>query len=200
VANCDRKSECDPDNWGKQYSESERCPLNVCCSKYGFCGTTKEFCGDKKVNRPGPCKNKGISRVVGYYEGWARNRPCNSFMPEQIPAGVYTHLNYAFATINPKTFEVGAATKQDDLMQKRLVDMKKLNHDLKVFVAIGGWAFNDPGPTATTFSDIARSAENTEKFIKSLIPFLAHYGFDGLDLDWYAASMLLVRDSLVTDG
>jgi GH18 family chitinase len=43
--------------------------------------------------------------VVGYYEGWSPNRPCNKFYPEQLPVGVYTHLNFAFASIDPVTFE-----------------------------------------------------------------------------------------------
>jgi chitinase len=53
-----------------------------------------------------------------------------------------------------------------------------------VFIAIGGWTFNDPGPTATTFSDIARSETNTNAFIKSLTSFMATYDFDGVDIDW----------------
>jgi len=44
-------SECDP-GWGANWSAHEKCPLNVCCSKFGFCGTTEEFCGNKKVNKP----------------------------------------------------------------------------------------------------------------------------------------------------
>lgn len=37
TSSCDQKSECDP-GWGAQWSQAENCPLNVCCSKYGFCG------------------------------------------------------------------------------------------------------------------------------------------------------------------
>lgn len=51
---------------------------------------------------------------------------------------------------------------------KRLTDLKKADPDLKVFIAIGGWTFNDPGPTRTVFSDIARSEANQKKFIASL--------------------------------
>ena len=31
----------------------ERCPLNVCCSEFGFCGTTAEFCGGECQNNCG---------------------------------------------------------------------------------------------------------------------------------------------------
>ncbi|KAK1145844.1 hypothetical protein N8T08_003790 [Aspergillus melleus] len=184
VSTCDAKSECDPGDWGSAYAESSKCPLNVCCSKYGFCGTTKEFCGNKKVRRPSCGKGHPISRVVGYYEGWSPNRPCNPFYPEQIPPNVYTHLNYAFATINPDTFEVGPVSKAEGALMKRLTALKRAQTSLRVNIAIGGWTFNDVGPTATTFSDIARSEANQKRFFKSLISFMATYGFDGVDIDW----------------
>ena len=44
---------------------------------------------------------------------------------------------------------------------------------------------NDPEqPTATTFSDLAGSTANQQKFFASLIAFMSHYGFDGVDIDW----------------
>ncbi|KAH2160802.1 hypothetical protein KXW37_009822, partial [Aspergillus fumigatus] len=183
VAGCDNKSYCDPGGFG-EFAEVAKCPLNVCCSKFGFCGMTKEFCGDKKVTRPSCSKTGSLNRVVGYYEGWTVKRPCNVFYPEQIPLGVYTHLNYAFATVNPETFEVLPGSAYETKLMKRLTDLKKIDPDLKVFIAIGGWTFNDPGPTATVFSDLARSEEKQKAFFKSLISFMSTYNFDGVDLDW----------------
>lgn len=122
--------------------------------------------------------------MIGYYEGWSQDRPCNKFYPEQIPTGIYTHLNFAFASINPTTFQVAPASGSDLEMYKRLTNLKRADPDLKVYIAIGGWTFNDPGPTATTFSDIARSEANTKKFTQSLVSFLSTYNFDGVDLDW----------------
>ncbi|KAF7137044.1 hypothetical protein CNMCM5793_006895 [Aspergillus hiratsukae] len=183
VAGCDSKSYCDPGGFG-QFAEVSKCPLNVCCSKFGFCGMTEEFCGDKKVTRPSCSKSGSLNRVVGYYEGWTVKRPCNVFYPEQIPMGVYTHLNYAFATVDPVTFEVLRGSDYETKLMKRLTDLKKIDPDLKVFIAIGGWTFNDPGPTATVFSDLAASEENQQAFFKSLISFMSTYNFDGVDLDW----------------
>ncbi|EOD44207.1 putative class v protein [Neofusicoccum parvum UCRNP2] len=184
VANCDEKAYCDPGNYTTKFAEVENCPLNVCCSKWGFCGLTEEFCGDKKVTHKTCDKSGGVSRVVGYYESWSSQRSCNTFMPEQIPAGVYTHLNFAFATIDPVTFEVRPASSGDAELYRRLTALKRKDPGLKVFIALGGWTFNDPGPTATTFSDIARSEANQKAFFKSLISFMATYDFDGVDLDW----------------
>ncbi|KAH7354207.1 hypothetical protein B0T11DRAFT_357537 [Plectosphaerella cucumerina] len=185
VAGCDAKTYCDPGGYGSQYAEITKCPLNVCCSKFGYCGLTKEFCGNKPVPRP-QCSisSTPMRRVVGYYEGWATGRACNQFTPETIPNGVYTHLNYAFASIDPKTFRIVPAASADPDLFRRLVRKKEIDPNLKVFIAIGGWAFNDPGPTVTTFSDIARSEANQRTFISSLVSFMNTYGFDGVDIDW----------------
>ncbi|KAH7202902.1 uncharacterized protein BKA55DRAFT_600509 [Fusarium redolens] len=183
-SDCDRKSECNP-GFGSKWAEEDKCPLNVCCSKHGYCGTTKDFCGSKKVKRPSCSKSRGVERVVGYFEGWARTRPCNTFWPEQIPIGLYTHINFAFATINPKTFLVEMKDKDNDgNLYERLTALKKKDPDLKIYLAIGGWAFNDPGKTATTFSELATSQDSQSKFINSLQSFMSQYDFDGLDLDW----------------
>ncbi|CAN9170859.1 unnamed protein product [Alternaria alternata] len=146
--------------------------------------TTEDFCGDKKVDHKVCSKNNGNARIVGYYEGWAPNRPCNVFWPEDIPIGLYTHINFAFATIDPKTFKVAPSSKTDVDLYKRLMLHKQKDPGLKVFIAIGGWTFNDPGPTATTFSDLAASVPRQKTFIDSLLSFMSTYGFDGLDLDW----------------
>ncbi|KAF5591845.1 class V chitinase [Fusarium pseudocircinatum] len=184
VAGCDAKGECDPGGFGSKFANHTKCPLNVCCSKHGYCGTTKDFCGKKTVNRPS-CSAKGpMRRVVGYIEGWASTRSCDSFRPSNIPDGVYTHINFAFASIDPKTFQIVPASSKDPALYRELTRKKKIDPKLKVFIAIGGWAFNDPGPTVTTFSDIARSDANQRTFIKSLISFMATYGFDGIDIDW----------------
>ncbi|EWZ28763.1 hypothetical protein FOZG_17475 [Fusarium oxysporum Fo47] len=104
--------------------------------------------------------------------------------PSDIPDGVYTHINFAFASIDPKTFQIIPASSKDPQLYRELARKKKIDPNLKIFIAIGGWAFNDPGPTITTFSDIARSDANTRTFIKSLISFISTYDFDGVDIDW----------------
>ncbi|KAJ5639539.1 Chitinase II [Penicillium longicatenatum] len=184
VTGCDSKAECDPGEYGLEFADAEKCPLNVCCSKFGFCGVTEEFCGNKTVDRGHCSESGGLDRVVGYFEGWASRRPCNRFWPENIPGGVYSHINFAFATIDPETFEVKPADDRDIELYSRVTVLKKGDPNLKVFIAIGGWTFNDPGPTQTVFSDIAGSEENQKKFFSSLLSFMSTYDFDGIDLDW----------------
>ncbi|ETS75312.1 hypothetical protein PFICI_12256 [Pestalotiopsis fici W106-1] len=183
ISDCGRKSQCNP-GYGAKWSQKDKCPLNVCCSKHGYCGTTKLFCGDKKVSHKTCSKTNGNTRIIGYFEGWASNRPCNVFWPEQIPVGLYTHINFAFATIDPVSFKVLPVSDNDVALYKRLTHLKQKDPDLRVFIAIGGWTFNDPGPTATTFSDLAASVPRQKAFIESLVSFMSTYGFDGVDLDW----------------
>ncbi|KAF4984898.1 hypothetical protein FDECE_17002 [Fusarium decemcellulare] len=182
-SDCDRKSECNP-GFGKEWAKRNACPLNVCCSKHGYCGTNKDFCGTKKVKRPSCSKGGDMERVVGYFEGWAKNRPCEIFWPEQIPIGLYTHINFAFGTINPNTFILEADEPEDKDMYERLMLLKKKDKNLKIYLAIGGWTFNDPGPTAKVFSDLAASAARQRSFFNSVMSFMATHKFDGLDLDW----------------
>lgn len=38
---------------------------------------------------------------IGYYESWSYTRQCDSWKPQDIDAGAWTHINYAFALIGP---------------------------------------------------------------------------------------------------
>ncbi|KAF2182131.1 glycoside hydrolase family 18 protein [Zopfia rhizophila CBS 207.26] len=106
-------------------------------------------------------------------------------MNRAIPYGTYTHINFAFATINPRTLEIDIGNANTKDMLERIGSLKLLQPDLEIWVAVGGWSFNDPWqPTHTTFSDIASSKESQDRFIKSVMRFMATYGFDGIDIDW----------------
>ena len=186
VAGCNATAQCDPGTFGADYVQLQKCPLNVCCSKFGYCGSTAEFCGSKSVRRPSCAVNSDTSmkRVVGYYEGWAARRVCQAYMPENVPLGVYTHLNFAFAGIDPTTYHIVPAQDEDVALYTRLTDLKKSDSALKVFIAIGGWTFNDPGATFRTFSELAADETKQKAFFVSLISFLNTYNFDGVDIDW----------------
>ncbi|KAL2211280.1 chitinase [Sarocladium strictum] len=182
---CDRKSQCNPGWSSSRFSEQDDCPLNVCCSEHGFCGYTDEFCKDDKVDRPSCSNGHPVDRVIGYWESWSTSqRSCMSMAPETIPYGQFTDIIFSFATINPETFRISPGNKATDSMMARIGAMKLIQPGLKIWIAIGGWAFNDPGPTQTTFSDIARSASNTETFLESLVSLMNKYNFDGVDIDW----------------
>jgi chitinase len=95
-------------------------------------------------------------------------------------------VNYAFAYIDPKSFEITTMDAQTPTSTfDDVVSLKGLKPDLKIFVSIGGWTFSD-NDTATqpVFGNIARSSSNRQKFVDNLLKFMTGYGFDGVDLDW----------------
>ncbi|KAH6871039.1 hypothetical protein B0T10DRAFT_417778 [Thelonectria olida] len=193
TSNCDAKAQC-----GKYAAKGEtKCPLNVCCSEFGFCGTTSEFCNSKCQSNCGqPSVPSGKSahpvreKVIAYYEAWADRRSCRPFSPSQIPTSALTHVNFAFAYIDPDTFEVTTMDSKTpaDLFQEvtAIKSMKSgLGDPVEVWVAIGGWTFsNNDTDTQPLLGKIAKSSDNREKFAKNLIAFMTLYGFDGVDLDW----------------
>ncbi|KAI5919754.1 glycoside hydrolase [Camillea tinctor] len=184
TSQCGAKSDCDP-GWGAEYSSAENCPLNVCCSEFGFCGTTEAFCGDNKVKKPSCSGSSSNQRTIGYYEGWSITRACDGMYPENIPVGAYTHLNYAFAFVDPVSFAVAPMSETDKDLWPRFTRLKEDNAGLKTFISVGGWTMNDPDqPTARTLSNLAASQDAQQKFFKSLISFMTTYGFDGVDIDW----------------
>lgn len=183
---CDRKAQCDPGGWGSKYVNYTKCPLNVCCSKFGFCGMTSEFCGDKVVkHQTCDVSTQTIKRVIGYYEGWAPTRSCHRMNPENIPLGVYTHINFAFASVAEPSFQTIPSSAEGVELWKRVMMLKQSDPNVKIWLAIGGWTFNDPDQiTKTTFSDIVSSTANQDKFITALVFLMTSFGFDGVDIDW----------------
>ena len=58
-------------------------------------------------------------RTIGYYQGSnTRDRLCNKIAPKDIVSTGYTHLYYAFASINPNTFTVTPADPGDVALYK----------------------------------------------------------------------------------
>lgn len=105
--------------------------------------------------------------------------------PDEIPLGYYTHLNYAFAYIDPITFRVAKMDSTVGSLYQNVTELKGKQPGLQVWLTIGGWSFNDPGPTATTFSHLIASELAQREFFASLISVLTVNSFDGVDIDWY---------------
>ncbi|KAH7035724.1 putative chitinase [Microdochium trichocladiopsis] len=182
---CSWKSECDP-GWGIQWSNMSSCPLNVCCSDYGFCGTTLDFCNGRMIAKPECAITAGTSdkRTIGYYEGWNAQRACGHMAPDEIPLGYYTHIFYSFALIDPHSFHVAPMDSETASHYDEVTSLKAKQPGLEVWIAIGGWAMNDPGPFRTAFSDMAKSTASQDAFFDSLVSFMLQHNFDGVDIDW----------------
>ncbi|KAJ6018170.1 class V chitinase [Penicillium sp. IBT 35674x] len=196
ISNCNATAPC-----GEYAVSGEgNCPLNVCCSQYGFCGTTSDFCGTGCQNGYGSCGAvdaptcSGSSAVngrrIGYYESWANDpssRLCDLRSPEDIELVGLTHLNFAFTFFDPSTFEISPMTSAAAELYNSFTGLKQKSQGLKTWISVGGWSFNDAGnspDTQTAFSTMASSSANRRKFIAALHNFMESYGFDGVDIDW----------------
>ncbi|KAJ4261803.1 hypothetical protein NW757_000075 [Fusarium falciforme] len=193
VSNCEATALCGKDSLGGKV----KCPLNVCCSAYGYCGVENDFCEGagkdapcqkgfgscNKIDPPSCGGRSAFARSIGYYQfANVRERQCNRISPKQIRTEGFTHLYGAFATIDPNTFAVKPRHEDDVALYKEFTALKKKG--LETWIAIGGWTFNDPGATRTTFSDLAANSGRRARFIKSVASFLEEHGFQGVDLDW----------------
>ena len=133
----------------------------------------------------------GNYRSVGYYTNWAIYRN-PSFKPESIDADKVTHINYAFANINPAgdvlLFDSWADIEyRDDWNSQKpywgnfrqLYNLKQEHPHLKVLISIGGWTLSND------FSAMANDPQARANFIQSCIQFCETYDcFDGIDIDW----------------
>jgi GH18 family chitinase len=170
-----------------------KCPLNLCCSRSGFCGMTSEFCGVKD-----PSANPGVNdcqdecefkykqvgpapsdfKKIGYYESWNKNWPCLnmdiSALQQTVVTDHYTHVHYSFVNIAP---DYTLPYPGNDFVRfSQISGTKKI-------ASFGGWAFSTEANTTWIFVDATKPA-NRGRFISSLVEFARRYSLDGLDFDW----------------
>jgi chitinase len=115
-------------------------------------------------------------RVVGYIAGF------RNFNFATIDAAKLTHINYAFANIIDGEVRFDTATIDNTEINSadiiKLIDLKKVNPDLKVLVSVGGWGWSG------NFSDVALSDSSRNLFSSSAARFIVDNRLDGIDLDW----------------
>ncbi|KAF2640323.1 glycoside hydrolase [Massarina eburnea CBS 473.64] len=178
------------------------CGMNLCCSATGWCGTSELYCvnGDPQGNTLpcqkgfGSCEVKkgrtcGLDsgttngRTIGYYQGSnTRDRYCNQMRPQDIDSTGYTHLYYAFSSIDPKSYAVVAVDPADVALYTEFTALR--SRGLQTWIAVGGYDFSNEGDTHKTWSKLCANSRNRAVFIRSLQDFMAKYGFQGVDLDW----------------
>ncbi|WIA13793.1 hypothetical protein OEZ85_007341 [Tetradesmus obliquus] len=141
-----------------------------------------------------------INKVVLYTTDWAQwrgsnnGRPgwCDAYAhrPADIDPSLATHINYAFAKIDSKTFEVVNVEANEDELIAGLQGLKAKNPALKTLISIGGWSFSrgdevfKGSGSEKVFPEVAASAANRAAFIRSAIDYTNKRGFDGIDIDW----------------
>ncbi|XP_053107062.1 acidic mammalian chitinase-like isoform X2 [Hemicordylus capensis] len=111
-----------------------------------------------------------------YVTNWAQYRPNPAkFFPKDIEPRLCTDIIYAFAFIKDNQI---APSEWNDVRElyPQTQALKRRNRNLVTLLAVGGWNFRD------RFSDTLSTPEKRNLFIRSVIPYLQKYGFDGLDL------------------
>ncbi|XP_017755457.1 PREDICTED: probable chitinase 3 [Eufriesea mexicana] len=125
-----------------------------------------------------PPTNERAAQSMCYLTNWSHRRPgSGKFLPEDIDPTLCTHIVYSFATL--KNYLLAEETEKDAEMYERLIALRNKNPDIKILLAIGGWAFG-----STPFKELTSNTFRMNQFIYEAIDFLREYKFDGLDVDW----------------
>ncbi|XP_065157272.1 probable chitinase 10 isoform X2 [Atheta coriaria] len=136
---------------------------------------------NKKVVHKGSLaldKNTRGPQVFCYITSWSQKRPgAGKFTPENVNPSLCTHIIYAFATL--KDFKLAEADEKDEEMYERVIALREKNPELRVLLAIGGWAFG-----STPFKELTGNTFRMNQFVYDAIEFLRDYKFNGLDVDW----------------
>jgi chitinase len=121
-------------------------------SQLSFCGSTSDFCGKGcqagfggcgDVNRPSCGGSSANKRTIGYYETWANTRKCDAVSPEDLNLNGFTHVNFAFASFDPSTFQITPMDSNAASLYSRFTGLKAKYSGLQTWVSVGGWAFTD---------------------------------------------------------
>ena len=108
-------------------------------------------------------------KVIGYFLGKADE-------VENIPAKKLSHVIDSFCHLQGNRLTVDS--KQDSVTIAKLVELKKVNPQLKIILSLGGWG--GCAPCSNVFS----SNEGRMEFSKSVNQLNQKFHTDGIDLDW----------------
>ncbi len=123
-------------------------------------------------------------RIFCYFTNWSYKRPgMGKFTPEDIDASMCTHVVFAFASIKDHKLSASEDNDVGDAFTEgtydRIMRHKEKNPQLKVLLAVGGWAFG-----SKPFRELTENVFRMNGFVYDAIEFLRRHNFDGIDIDW----------------
>jgi chitinase len=114
-------------------------------------------------------------RVVGYYPMWTRT----TLPASAVKYGALTHINHAFAWPNPD----GSISSSEVNVDTALINATH-RAGRRILLSFGG-----AGAIQTAnFSLVAGDSVLLRTFVSNVVPRLATYHYDGIDLDWEGPS------------
>ncbi|KAL1130578.1 hypothetical protein AAG570_011824, partial [Ranatra chinensis] len=140
-----------------------------------------------KLNRVTPTVSNAIlpiqdtnsreAQVLCYLTSWSTKRPgAGRCSPEDLDGSLCTHLIYAFATLDNHKLAPSPGTEEQ---YHKVVSLRDKHPNLKILLAIGGWAFG-----STPFKELTNNVFRMNQFVYEAIEFLREFKFNGLDVDW----------------
>lgn len=133
-------------------------------------------------------------KVIAYFAEWAYgNESHENYTADRMPWDKITHINYAFAVVNPSTNKIDFGSREaaiekefpgqtSDFSYKGhfnvLNSYKKKYPNVKTLISVGGWA------GTSGFYTMCDTAEGRETFANSCVDFIREYGFNGVDIDF----------------
>lgn len=112
--------------------------------------------------------------VIGYLPG-------RSVDTTAIPFHRLTHINFSFAVPAKNGGGLDALRNWDKLIG---LVKKAHQHNVKVFISIGGWSIGDAPGDDSRFHRMAASQEERNYFITNVMEMVRRYNLDGVDMDW----------------
>ncbi|KAH7080580.1 hypothetical protein BKA63DRAFT_591192 [Paraphoma chrysanthemicola] len=186
---------------GFALAKLNQCPLKACCSGWGFCGTTTEFCTESKseTGAPGSFKkgdngcisNCGTDIVgndnapssfskVGYFQAYNGARDCLNMDVSEVNESEkdLTHVHFAFLGVTAD-FDVNII----DSVKSQWEKFSSGKFPFKKIISFGGWAESTEPGTFQRYKDAVKP-ENRNKFANNVVNFMKKHDLQGVDFDW----------------
>ncbi|MGL5152257.1 MAG: glycosyl hydrolase family 18 protein [Clostridium sp.] len=164
--------------------------ISIVPTQAGAEQTTKEI---PKIETQSTVKTQE-RRFVAYFADWAyKNEQNQYYTADMMPWDKITHINYAFAHVNPQTNKIGLGNEKAALEEvfpgqtndfpykghfNVINSYKKKYTNVKSLISVGGWAESEGFYTMTS------TPQGRETFANSCVDFIRQYGFDGVDIDF----------------